>query len=166
MSDLTIRPVTEADIRTFVEWRYDAPYEDYSIDQPVDEAVEYFLRPSTNCHAILRNGELAGFCTFGEDARVPGGDYSAPGLDIGMAIEPELTGRGLGAGFVEAVIRYACDAFDADRLRVTIAEPNRRAVRVWRGLGFTESERFRAPQTILGSRTFVVLQRECAPDAS
>jgi RimJ/RimL family protein N-acetyltransferase len=159
MSEVTIRPLTEADVRDLAAWRYPPPYEGYSIHQPVDEAVAYFLLPETNGHAIIRAGELAGFCTFGADARVPGGDYSGPGLDIGLGVRPSLTGRGLGAGFVEAVTAFARDQLGADRLRVSIAAENERAMRVWSQAGFAETGRFQASHTVMGSDEFVVLER-------
>lgn len=157
-SDFSVRAVTEPDIREFVTWRYEPPYEDYKISQPVDEAVEYFLRPSTNCHVIMSDGELAAFITFGSDARVPGGDYSAPGLDIGMGLKPSLTGRGHGRLYVDAVVQFARDSFDVEPLRVTIAAHNQRAIRVWSNLGFTETRRFHSPEKILGGDTFVILE--------
>lgn len=158
MSELTIRPLTEADIRDLAAWRYPPPYDGYSIRQPVDEAVAYFLLPETQGHAIDRDGVLAGFCTFGADARVPGGDYSGPGLDIGMGIRPSMTGRGLGAGFVEAVTAFARRQLGAGRLRVSIAAENERAMRVWSRAGFTETQRFTATHTVMGSDEFVMLQ--------
>ncbi len=158
MPDLNVRPVTEVDVRAFATWRYEPPYDGYDIDQPVDEAVPYFLQPSTNCHVIECEGELAAFFTFGSDARVPGGDYSAPGLDIGLGMKPEFTGRGHGRRVVETVVQFAREAFDVDPLRVTIAAGNQRALRVWSSLGFTETQRFHTSRPMMGSDTFVVLE--------
>ena len=155
--ELTIRPVTEADIREFAAWHHEPPYDVYDIPPPIDEAVEYFLRPSTGCHSISRNGLLAGFITFGSDARVPGGDYSAPALDIGLGIKPELTGIGLGAAHVAAVVAFAQETFEETVRRVTIAASNERALRVWMGGGFEETQRFISPETVMGSDEFVVL---------
>ena len=155
--ELLIRPVTGADIRDFALWRHEAPYDVYDITHPVDEAVEYFLRPSTGCHVIEAGGELAGFITFGADARVPGGGYSDVALDIGLGIKPELTGRGHGGAYVEAVVAFARDTFSVTPLRVTIAAGNERAVRVWSGRGFKETQRFGSPETVMGSDQFVVL---------
>ncbi len=156
MTELTVRVVTEADIRDFAAWRHEAPYDVYNITGDSDKAVEYFLRPSTNCHVLVEDGELAGFFTFGFDAQVPGGDYSTPARDIGLGVKPSRTGQGLGRGFAGAVVEYARDG--AERLRVTIATGNRRAVRVWSGMGFTEIQRFESPQTVMGSNEFVVLE--------
>ena len=46
-----------------------------------------------------------------------------------------------------------------DRLRVTIAAENERALRVWSRVGFAETQRFQAPQPVMGSDTFVVLEK-------
>jgi len=155
--ELLIRPVTEADVRDFATWRHEAPYDVYDITHPVDEAVEYFLRPTTGSHVIEADGELAGFITFGADARVPGGDYSDAALDIGLGIKPELTGRGNGAGYVEAVIAFARATFELGPRRVTIAAGNGRALRVWSRRGFNETQRFTSPEPVMGSDEFVVL---------
>ena len=159
MSDpeLTIRAATEADVRDFALWRYGPPFDVYSITQSVEASIEYFLRPSTGCHVIVEADQLAGFCTFGSDAQVPGGDYSDPGLDIGLGMKPSLTGGGRGRHFVESTVEFASTMNESGPLRVTIATENRRAVRVWLACGFTEIARFRSPQTVMGSDEFVVL---------
>ena len=88
-----VRRATEEDIRLFSEWTYEAPYNAYNITESPDEAVEYFLRPDVRCHALVETGKLVGFVTFGSDAHVPGGDYAREALDIGLGIDPELTGK-------------------------------------------------------------------------
>jgi RimJ/RimL family protein N-acetyltransferase len=156
MPGLTVRVATGADVREFAAWRHDPPYDVYDITQPVDEAVEYFL--GIGCRVIDRDGELAAFFTFGDDAHVPGGDYSAPGLDIGLGMKPSLTGQGLGGSFVRTVVEHAA-ALTRDPLRVTIAIGNARARRVWGTHGFVESQRFDSPEPVLGATEFVVLVR-------
>jgi RimJ/RimL family protein N-acetyltransferase len=163
VADVTVRPVAEADIRDFATWRYEAPLDVYNITQTIEEAVEYFLRPSTGCHVILSGGELAAFFTFGEDARVPGGDYSNPGLDIGLGVSPSLIGRGAGRSYVEVVVGFALEAFDVEPLRVTIAAENQAALAVWSRSGFVETQRFRAAETVMGSNLFVVLESGSHP---
>jgi RimJ/RimL family protein N-acetyltransferase len=158
VADLTVRLVTEADIRDFAAWRYEPPLDVYNITETIEEAVEYFSQPSTVCHVILSRVELAAFCTFGEDARVPGGDYSTPGLDIGMGVNPALIGRGAGRSLVEAVVGFALETFGTRPLRVTIAAENQAALRVWSAAGFVETQRFHSPKVVLGSDMFVVLE--------
>jgi GNAT superfamily N-acetyltransferase len=157
MPDLTARPAAEEDVRRFAAWRHDPPYDVYDITQPVEQAVEYFL--GIECYVIESDGELAAFFTFGSDARVPGGGYAAPGFDIGLGVKPSLTGRGLGRSFVAAVVRFA-ESQTEQPLRVTIASGNGRALRVWLDNGFTETDRFASPETVLGTSEFVVLVRD------
>jgi uncharacterized protein YhfF/RimJ/RimL family protein N-acetyltransferase len=160
----TIRKVTEADVRGFATWRYDTPYDVYNITMPPEDAVRYFLSDDTACHVLVEDdGALAGFCTFGSDARVPGGNYGEAALDIGLGIRPSFTGQGRGAAFVRAVIEHAVGSLGADRLRVTVAAWNERALRVWRGAGFTEEQKFEAAAGVMGGGGFFVLSRDGTP---
>lgn len=72
-----------------------------------------------------------------------GGDYSTPALDICLGVRPDLTGHGHGAEYVNAVIDFAYSTYAPDRLRVTIAAFNRRALRVWENAGFQVIQKFR-----------------------
>ena len=154
----TIRRVTAEDIRDFATWRYDPPYDTYDITLPPEEAVDYFLSPDAGCHALIGDGDvLVGFCTFGVDGRVPGGDYSEPALDIGLGIRPSLTGGGNGRAYVQTVVEYATESFGADRLRVTVAAWNDRARHVWTAAGFAEAQRFEAPADVMGGGAFLIL---------
>lgn len=159
---LHVRPVTADDVRSFSAWRYEPPYDVYAVTgHSLDETIGYFLGSDVNCHVLEDAGNLIGFITFGEDARVPGGDYSAPALDIGLGIRPDATGRGSGSRFVGAVIEFATEHLDAAVLRVTIAEWNTRALRVWEHAGFGRVQRFETPDGFeaMGGGAFVVLDR-------
>lgn len=91
------------------------------------------------------------FC-FGPDARVPGGDYAADALDVGMGVRPDLTGQGRGLDFVNIGSRKFAPA----EFRVTVAEFNKRALRVWKKAGFRVVQTFQKEQS---RRVFVVLMR-------
>lgn len=165
--DVTIRPVTETEVRELGTWRNDPPYDVYDIgDESVDGNIEYLMGPETRCHALVdASGDLIGFCTFGSDARVPGGDYSAPALDIGLGIRPDRTGLGNGSRHVAAVADFAAAAFQPEQMRVTISEWNKRAQRVWENAGFERTERFDTPEDFsgMGGGAFIVFVRSNAP---
>ncbi len=146
---LTLRPIQENEARTALDWSYEPPYDIYNLlaeKAKPDDLVAYLLDDDTGCHAMTDEaGEFLAYCTFGEDARVPGGDYRAEAVDIGLALRPDQTGRGLGGHFVRTVIEFAIASFQPDLLRVTIADFNERAQRVWiREGGFTENQHFMA----------------------
>jgi ribosomal-protein-alanine N-acetyltransferase len=144
LAPLRFSPMDEAAARSISSWRYEAPYEVYSMDrEDVDQLVSAFIRPEYAYHAILdRAGELAGYCCFGADAQVPGGDYDDPALDVGLGVRPDLTGQGLGATFVSAVLNFARQEMTPTELRITVAEFNKRALRVWQKAGFQPVQKF------------------------
>lgn len=162
---LILRPTTEADVREVYPWEYEPPYHiynmfsDFSSEDEVDEAVAYFLNREYAFHTIFvqESGELVGICSFGLDGQVPGGDYSEDALDIGMGVKPEFTGRGLGIAFVRTVTAFAEETFQPPMLRVTIAEFNVRAQKVWQKAGFVEAGRFEAKN---GKRPFIIYTRQ------
>ena len=92
---LTIQPLTPAQIHQFLTWQYEGPYAMYNMSgDDVETAVSFFRDPDNGYFAIVdENDELLGFCNFGADARVPGGIYHQPALDIGIGMRPDLTGR-------------------------------------------------------------------------
>lgn len=129
-----------------LNWRYTSPYDYYNFDTNTIQGDLHYLLDSKNAfYAILNlQGDLEGYCSFGSDGQVPGGDYSSSSkaLDIGMGIRPDLVGRGRGKQYAQAVVRYGAKQYRVQQLRVTIAEFNKRAQRVWEQLGFEQVEKF------------------------
>jgi ribosomal-protein-alanine N-acetyltransferase len=138
------RPMDEAGAREILAWRYEPPYDIY--DAKPDEAepfVQSLLDLAYAYHAIMdEHGELVGYCCFGLDARVPGGDYSADALDVGLGMRHDLTGQGRGFDFFAAIVDFARRAFGPQALRVTVAAFNRRAIRVYEKAGFERKQEF------------------------
>ena len=89
------------------------------------------------------SGALVGYCSYGKDARVPGGDYNEEALDIGLMIKPELTGQGMGTAFAGEIIRNGVAEDAPSKLRVTIAAFNKRAIRTWGKNGFQQTQTFK-----------------------
>ncbi len=162
---LLLRPITADDVRQIITWRYEPPYDIYNMGSGMGDAIElaeaidYFLRPQYHFQAMLHQptGELAAFCSFGQDGQVAGGDYHAPAIDIGMGVHPQNTGRGLGSMFAGAAITFAQQNFNSPRLRVTIAAFNRRAQKVWERHDFVPVLRF---HSLYGKRPFIIYVRE------
>jgi ribosomal-protein-alanine N-acetyltransferase len=147
----------ESAAREIVSWRYEPPYDLYNLENS-DESIRYALNPDNNFYAMRdEDGKLIGFCSFGSDGQVPGGDYHAPALDIGLGIRPDLTGQGRGSDFVQAVLHFAQSKFQPPMLRVTIAAFNLRAQRVWEKNGFRLSQQF---QHAGSGREFVMMLGE------
>jgi RimJ/RimL family protein N-acetyltransferase len=153
------RPVDEASARAFLSWRYEPPYDIYNVEPAeIDSEILFFLDPRNGYFSIFDEpGDLVAFCCFGQDACVPGGDYSAPALDIGLGVRPDLTGQGRGLTYVNAVLEFARQSYRSAFFRVTVAEFNKRALRVWEKAGFQPMQTFSRQHDGL---VFVVLVRE------
>ncbi len=162
--ELLVKSVTKSDIQEFVLWRYEEPYDVYNViddpgdSQKIQEQAGYFMDPAINCHVIKNtDGELLGFVTFGKDGQVPGGDYSADALDIGMGIRPDLTGKGLGHTFITAAINFAIKTYQPAMLRTTVADFNKRAQRLCLRAGFVIVDEFVA--TTWTKKPFYILTK-------
>jgi RimJ/RimL family protein N-acetyltransferase len=143
--EIDYRSAGEKSAREFLQWQYAPPYDIYNCPpEQVEESIQYNVDPANNVYAMFdQDEELIGYCSYGGDAQVPGGDYSEEALDIGLMIKPELTGQGLGAVFVSEVIRRGIEKYAPRKLRVTIAAFNHRAIRVWEKNGFQQTQTFK-----------------------
>jgi len=79
-------------------------------------------------------------------------------VDVGLGLRPDLTGRGLGARFLEAVLAEARSRHAPDRLTLSVAAFNRRAITVYERAGFAEVAR-RQHATNGGVHEFVMMAR-------
>jgi len=154
----TFHPMDGASARAILTWRYDAPYTLYNPDPgDIEEDVKVFQDPQNAYYSITDEcGDLVAYCCFGAEARVPGGDYGADALDVGMGVRPDLTGQGQGLTYITAVLGFARCTFAPRGFRVTVAEFNKRALRGWEKAGFRPVQTFRRTQD---GRAFVVLMR-------
>lgn len=159
--ELDFRPLERRHALAILGWCYPAPYEVYNFKPENRQAdLEYLLNPQNTFFALINaEGDLEGFCSFGPDGQVPGGNYREPALDIGMGMRPDLTGQGNGRYYAQAVVGYATQHYPMNRLRVTIATFNRRARRVWTSLGFEPVETFDKASS---NQTFVVMVGDTA----
>jgi [ribosomal protein S18]-alanine N-acetyltransferase len=126
-----IRAMTEEDASAIAAWRYPEPYAFYDWAQDPDDLAE-LLDPAEwgrRYFAADAEGRLAGFFVFKAH------DGST---EIGLGLRPDLTGRGLGASFLEAGLRFA----PAERHTLAVAAFNQRAIRVYERAGFVVTERY------------------------
>jgi ribosomal-protein-alanine N-acetyltransferase len=153
------RPADETSAREFVQWKYEPPYDIYNCPPgEVDKAIRYNIDPENNVYAMFdQEGKLIGYCSYGKDAQVPGGDYSEDALDIGLMIKPELTGQGMGTALAKDVSKNGIDVYTPKQLRVTIAAFNKRAIRTWEKIGFQHIQTFKRDSD---GMEFIIMTKE------
>jgi len=158
MPEYKISPITSEQAQKIISWHYDPPYGVYNL-KPED--INGLLNPEYRYHQILANEDvLVGYCCYGLDAQVPGGNYHRGEpeiLDVGVGLAPDLTGQGLGAGFVKAILAYAWKTFRPAVFRVTIADFNQRSMITFLNQGFEVSGHFIRE---IGKMPFTQLERK------
>ena len=150
IQSLSVIPMRACDVPDILSWCYAPPYDFY--DPPPHPNVELytreFLNPALAFHVVLSEvGELIGFCSYGIDGQVPGGDYSDDALDVGLGMRPELTGQGQGGAFLTAVLSHALSKWSPNQFRLTVAGFNHRARKLYERFGFRFRSEFIDQQT-------------------
>ena len=148
-----IAPLTRGHAEDISTWRYDAPYDVYSM---VDTDPDELLEPEAGFHAVMAEDRLIGFRSFGPDGQVPGWAYDKSALDTGGGLRPELTGQGLGRAVISAGLEFGRARFAPAAFRVTVASFNARALHTVAALGFERVGSFQASR---GAKDFDVLVR-------
>ena len=138
-----VKPIMEQDAKEVASWQYEPPYSLYSISA---KDIPVLLNPKNRYFAVRDESDrLAGYCCFGDEAKVPGGVYpmgEPDVLDLGLGMNPELVGKGLGTAFATAIIDFASKEYNPKRLRVSVASFNKRSQKVFLKLGYTETRSF------------------------
>jgi [ribosomal protein S18]-alanine N-acetyltransferase len=138
-------PMTEACARAVLSWRYEPPYDFYNQDLAQLDVLLFksYLNPAYHYFSVFdEQDSLIAFRCLGEDAQVPGGDYSADALDMGGGLRPDLTGHGLGPQVMRAAMDFARAEFSPKAFRTTVAEFNLRAQRACQKVGYVPVQRF------------------------
>jgi len=148
-----IRPMTAADAQAIAAWRYPEPYSFYDADADPNDLAE-LLDPSEWGRRYFAAddaaGELAGLFVFKPTDGV---------VEIGLGLRPDLTGQGLGGGFLRAGMDYAAERLGATGFALAVAAFNRRAITVYERAGFREVRRY-AHETGGGVHEFVRMTRD------
>ncbi len=105
---LSFEPMTQAYANDIVSWQYEAPYDIYGFPESEREETLANLSDKRNqFFAVVSEGHVIGFRSFGEDGRVQGGTYDDTYLDTGGGLRPDLTGKGLGEKIVRRDLNLA-----------------------------------------------------------
>ena len=166
MSSLQFTPITPAEAREVLNWRYPGLPTLYNPSpDELEDDIDVLLTPAYNYHAVrAAQGLLVGFCCYGSDAQVPGGDYSLRNaIDVGLGMNPELVGRGLSHAFLAAILDWGRDCFVPDFFRATVVSTNVRSLGLFSRAGFLVTQRFR-PKAKEMHEFLVMLRAESPAD--
>jgi ribosomal-protein-alanine N-acetyltransferase len=144
--------MTDEEAQQIAGWRYVPPYDFYdSVSDPDDlaELLDSHRRGEDYFSAFDEKGSLVGFFQFKWESKVVG---------VGLGLRPDLTGKGLGHGFLEAGLGFARRSFCPEAFRLSVATFNERAIKVYEGVGFVRGRTYRH-ETNGGVYEFLEMER-------
>ena len=157
--EVVFQAMDEASARMILNWRYEPPY-DYYNSSNIDEEVQNYLKSGNAYYSVFDAGhQLIGYCCFGKEGQVPGGDYQAHALDIGLGLRPDLTGKGHGREFMAVILDFASQIYALQAFRVTVAAFNARAIRLYENIGFRRVMEFASQYD---GKAFILMMREAS----
>lgn len=170
---LTVTEMNEAAAIDISCWTYPEGYKMYNFDGYEKERDQLFnglhfpvyftdsdaADKFNDCLSQTANDVPCGFIAIGPAAQVycRGSEafYADESFtDIGLGLRPELCGlnAGLGDALVRAAINFVKAEFPDDGVRLTVAENNARAKKVYERNGFTASGEFKKYINVSGRR--------------
>ncbi len=165
-------PMTEADARAILAWRYDGPYATYNGPDPANgEAFDalFELLDSRSPYFAVRDAghelepplaffALGSSCEVGQEIGAPYTLRPDGSATVGVGLRPDLTGRGLGLSLMQAGLNYASERFAPTGFRLYVYAWNVRAIRVYERAGFVAAGETRVPAKD-GGRVFIEMTR-------
>ena len=132
---LEFRKPTEADSREIAAWKFEGEYSFYDNDK-TESKKEWAmnLHKQENAYAIYNeNNELIGNCCF---------EFDEEEVLFGIQMKPSLTGKGMGAEVVTAILEFGREKHKFNQISLLVAQFNKRAIKVYERLGFVVREEF------------------------
>ncbi|WP_254438537.1 GNAT family N-acetyltransferase [Paenibacillus sp. DCT19] len=138
----SIHEMTVGFAEEILHWKYEQPYDFYDNELSL-EALDELLNSSYYVLLDIHD-ELIGFMCMGSSAQVPNETYvyGENYIDLGIGMNPELTGKGQGASFFSSVLNFIVDRFDHSSYRLTVAAFNQTAIHLYQKFGFITVDRF------------------------
>ncbi|MDD1771991.1 MAG: GNAT family N-acetyltransferase [Methanomassiliicoccales archaeon] len=127
--DLRTVPMNGDHAQKILDWCFDGIYSFYSMRNWAEE--EWDVTDPDNwrsIYAVLDGDELVGEFSFTSTER---------GLEIGLTMRPDLTGKGNGAAFMQASLDLARSKYDHEVFIIRVWELNRRALHTYQKAGFS-----------------------------
>jgi [ribosomal protein S18]-alanine N-acetyltransferase len=157
----TFSPMNEQDAHAIQRWQYESPYETYTMNASDPQAISELLDTRSPYYAVRdENAELVGFCAFGSSALIrevgePRIFVEEKTIAVGLGLRPNLTGRGVGLSFVEAILGFARHTYRPEHFLLYVYTWNQRAISVYIRAGFSRGRIV----TVESGRTFLEMRR-------
>ena len=134
-------------------WHYEPPYDFYDATSDPDDLEELLdpkRRKDTYFSVFDEEGVLVGFFQFEREGTT---------VDVGLGMRPDLTGQGLGIGYLLAGLTFARRRLSPQTFTLSVAAFNERAIAVYERAGFRRNTVYKH-NTNGGDYLFLSMTRE------
>ncbi|MEX0983421.1 MAG: GNAT family N-acetyltransferase [Actinomycetota bacterium] len=146
------RPLSREDVDALVAWHYEPPYHEYDPAYDPSDVREMQAAVGSATWFVIddADGALAGFvvCRIGQDE-----------VEVGLGLRPDLTGRGIGPPFIEAIVEVVRARWDPAHVTLDVLPWNERAIRAYERVGFARGELYERRFDDGKLNTFLRMQR-------
>jgi ribosomal-protein-alanine N-acetyltransferase len=153
LSDYRFGPMGDEEATQISGWRYEPPYDFYDATSDLDDLRELLdprRRKDSYFSVFDESGALVGFFQFEREGTT---------VDVGLGMRPDLTGHGLGVGYLLAGLEFARRRFSPERFTLSVATFNERAILVYERAGFRRNTVYKH-NTNGGEYLFLSMARE------
>ncbi|TKC19011.1 GNAT family N-acetyltransferase [Robertmurraya kyonggiensis] len=156
---LEIKSMNEEFAIEILDWKYEPPYDFYNNESDPQSLKE--LMENSYYVVVDNNKKIVGYFCIGDSAKVPigvqFGAYNEELIDIGIGMNPSLTGKGYGATFFSFILSFIEENFLRVPFRLTVAKFNQRAIHLYEKFGFEKEMEFDR-----GDTRFMTMVRGCS----
>jgi ribosomal-protein-alanine N-acetyltransferase len=153
VSGYRFRQMEDAEAVEISGWHYAPPYDFYDATSDPDDLQELLdakRRKDAYFSVFDEDGALVGFFQFERQGKT---------VDLGLGIRPDLTGKGLGVGYLLAGLQFARERYSPDGFTLSVATFNERAILVYERAGFRRGKEY-MHNTNGGEYLFLSMARE------
>lgn len=144
LMDIHIARMTQKYAVEALCWKYEKPYDFYNNVLTTSAIVELL---GGSYYAIVDSSyKLIGFFCTGRSAKIPAGErnavYIEDCVDLGLGMNPVLTGKGHGDQFLKRILHFIELEYKGKPIRLTVASFNKRAIRLYEKNNFIKEHQF------------------------
>ncbi len=128
--------MNQNEVEKVISWKYEGVYAFYDMEADMEDLREFreFAAQNKNYWSVYEKEMLVGFFSYH--------DQELNEVEIGLGMNPEWVGQGYGLSFLKAGIEKAIDLYHPNSLSMSVAEFNKRAIKVYQKAGFIKKNTF------------------------
>lgn len=147
------KTMNQDEVEKVISWKYEGIYAFYDMEADMEDLREFrdVAAENQKYWSVYEKELLVGFFSYNEQ--------ELDQVEIGLGMNPKMVGQGYGLSFLKTGIQKAIDLYQPSSLSMSVAEFNKRAIKVYQKAGFIKKTTF-VQRTNGGMYPFVSMIKE------